>query len=265
MLRRLLLLMLCLPIYGQKIAGTGATGPNGAGIGRNGSTNWLYLPTDSSGNLMTNGTGSSGPPQIASKNATGPLGSLIGWYAAGSEWLYVPVDANGNLEVNCVTGCSGTGSGTVNSGTAGHLAYYPTTGTAVSSDPNLDDGVTQTAYLYYGGGGGIRALGSFVAGGNFITNGSVVQWGTNVVAYGGYGNGILAILNGSSTELTRLNFGTNTNASVALCSSGTTLAICGGDGSSVGTFSAPVLQSGNGATKTCGATIVVTNGIVTSC
>lgn len=115
MLRRLLLLMamLCLPMYGQKIAGTGATGPNGAGIGRNGSTNWLYLPTDSSGNLMTNGTGSGGPPQIASKNATGPLGALIGWYAAGSEWLYVPVDANGNLEVNCVTGCS-SGSGIAN-------------------------------------------------------------------------------------------------------------------------------------------------------
>src|ERR1700677_779271 len=110
MLRRLLLLMamLCLSMYGQKVAGTGSTGPNGAAIGRNGSTSWLYVPTDSSGNLFTNGAGFSGAAQVAGTGKTGPLGSLVGYYAAGAEWLYVPVDANGNLYVNCTTGCSGS-------------------------------------------------------------------------------------------------------------------------------------------------------------
>jgi hypothetical protein len=112
--RLLLALLLCLPACAQQVAGIGAVGPNGSVIGRNGSTNWLYVPTDPSGNLFMNAAGFAGTPQVASTNKTGPLGSLIGYYAAGSEWLYVPVDANGNLYVNCVTGCGG-GGGAVDS------------------------------------------------------------------------------------------------------------------------------------------------------
>jgi hypothetical protein len=42
-----------------------------------------------------------------------------------------------------VNACSGSGgSGTVNSGTGGYFTYYPSTGTSVSSNASLDDGVT---------------------------------------------------------------------------------------------------------------------------
>lgn len=162
----------------------------------------------------------------------------------------------------------GGGGGTVNSGTGERFAWYATTGTTIDSNPHLDDGLTNASFLTYSGTGGIVAsAGDVRANGNLqgLTNGSEVKLGTNFIQYAGYGNGIIAMLNGSSTELTRMNFGTNTNGSVALCLSGTTMTVCGGDGTAVGTLVAPVVQSGNGATKTCGATIVVTNGIVTSC
>lgn len=42
-----------------------------------------------------------GAQQIASTNATGPAGSVIGYNAAGHNWLYVPVDTNGYLLVDC--------------------------------------------------------------------------------------------------------------------------------------------------------------------
>lgn len=56
-----------------------------------------------------------GAQQIASTNATGPNGSVIGYYAAGHNWLYVPVDSNGYLMVDC-PGCTGGGTpgGSVN-------------------------------------------------------------------------------------------------------------------------------------------------------
>jgi hypothetical protein len=54
------------------------------------------------------------------------------------------------------TGGTG-GSGTVNSGTAGHLPYYAASGTSVSNDANLDDGATTANTLTYAGTGGIAA------------------------------------------------------------------------------------------------------------
>jgi hypothetical protein len=48
-----------------------------------------------------------------------------------------------------------SGSGTVNSGTAGVISYYATTGTAVSGDTNLDDGITTADTLTYAGTGGV--------------------------------------------------------------------------------------------------------------
>jgi hypothetical protein len=50
-----------------------------------------------------------------------------------------------------------SGSGTVNSGTANHIAYYASSGTAVSSDANLDDGATAVNTLTYVGSGGVTA------------------------------------------------------------------------------------------------------------
>lgn len=51
----------------------------------------------------------------------------------------------------------GGGSGTVNSGTAGHIAYYVTSTNAVSSNAKLDDGATTANTLTYTGTGGITA------------------------------------------------------------------------------------------------------------
>lgn len=87
---------------------------------------------------------------------------------AGSNVGVVP---SKYFKLNCATGLScatsgvaitvtlvGGGSGTVNTGTAGHLAYYATSTTAVSNNTNLDDGITTANTLTYAGSGGISAL-----------------------------------------------------------------------------------------------------------
>jgi hypothetical protein len=62
-----------------------------------------------------------------------------------------------NCNVYTTTTSGGGGSGTVNTGTAGHYAYYGASGTAVSSNVNLDDGVTNANGLTYAGTAGIFA------------------------------------------------------------------------------------------------------------
>jgi hypothetical protein len=47
-------------LHAQKVASTNAVGPNGAVIGRNFPTNWLYIPVDTNGYLMVNGLGGGG-------------------------------------------------------------------------------------------------------------------------------------------------------------------------------------------------------------
>jgi hypothetical protein len=60
-------------------------------------------------------------------------------------------------------------SGTVNSGTSGHIAYYASSTTAVSSDSNLDDGATTANTLTYAGSAGIAAKAIAINGGTAIT------------------------------------------------------------------------------------------------
>lgn len=52
---------------------------------------------------------------------------------------------------------TGGGSGTVNSGTSGFISYYASTGSAVSYDPLLDDGITTANTLTYAGTGGVSS------------------------------------------------------------------------------------------------------------
>ena len=85
-------------------------------------------------NLSTNGTAG----QVWGMNSGG---SAQGWQSGGS------------------------GSGTVNSGTAGHIGYYAASGTAISSDSNLDDGSTTANTLTYAGSGGIALTGGGAIGG----------------------------------------------------------------------------------------------------
>lgn len=55
------------------------------------------------------------------------------------------------------TTSGGGGSGTVNSGTGGHYAYYGANGTTLSSNANLDDGILNALALTYSGANGIFA------------------------------------------------------------------------------------------------------------
>jgi hypothetical protein len=77
----------------------------------------------------------------------------------------VGILANGNATGCAPIGGGGGGSGTVNSGTANQVAYYATTGTAVSGDSRLtDDGSTLT----YSGAGGVSS-GSYTGTGPAFT------------------------------------------------------------------------------------------------
>src|SRR5215469_4306775 len=96
---------------------------------------------------------------LATQTANTVLGALTATTPSG---LAMPSCSTGS---SALTWTSGTGfgcntisgSGTVNSGTANHIAWYAATGTAVSSDANLDDGATTAGTLTYAGTGGITA------------------------------------------------------------------------------------------------------------
>lgn len=97
-----------------------------------------------------------GAQQIASTNANGPAGSVIGYNAAGHNWLYVPVDANGYLLVDCPD-C--TGGGTTTDALVGNDSG---TGAASGSSFNGSEAVTWSYNTL--GAAGIAAANSFTAG-----------------------------------------------------------------------------------------------------
>jgi hypothetical protein len=69
------------------------------------------------------------------------------------QWVDLVYDGT-NMQMQSTLGNAPAGSGTVNSGTANHLAYYATSTAAVSSDATAtDDGTTLT----YSGTGGVSA------------------------------------------------------------------------------------------------------------
>src|SRR6267154_996747 len=109
-MRKLFLLLLFLGcLYGKAI---GQYYPPYALSAQNPSAKLVFVGTDSSGNLYTNGTGSSG----ATSTVPGyvPPVAMTGQSPSGTQ-VYLKTDANGNLYVNCQTGCGGGGSGTVTS------------------------------------------------------------------------------------------------------------------------------------------------------
>ncbi len=78
--------------------------------------------------------------------------------AASSGTNCLQIDNSGYItNTGTVCGSGGGGSGTVNSGSTHHIAYYAATGTAVDSDSSLDDGGTTASTLTYAGSGGITA------------------------------------------------------------------------------------------------------------
>lgn len=118
--------------------------------------------------------------------------------AAGSWSLTLPTtpgSANQVLQTDgtgITSWTSGGGSGTVNTGTANHIAYYAASTNAVSSDANLDDGATTANTLTYAGSNGVTsaqfsAIGSgvgkvklFDSGG---TNSTTLQAASAVTTY----------------------------------------------------------------------------------
>lgn len=91
---------------------------------------------NSAGGLQLNDASSAG--LFINENGTGPLnieGSQVGLFSDSAADL----QGNGSQICTMATGCGG-GSGTVNSGTTSQLAYYASTGTAVSGA----SGVTTT-------------------------------------------------------------------------------------------------------------------------
>jgi hypothetical protein len=64
---------------------------------------------------------------------------------------------NGAAAFQIQAGGGGGGTGTVGSGNAGQVAMYPTTGTSVAGDPNLDDGATTANALTYKGTAGFNS------------------------------------------------------------------------------------------------------------
>lgn len=85
--------------------------------------------------------------------------------ASGSNACTTEVAEFDGTNANFVSGSGGGGSGTVNSGTSGHCAIYPSTGTTVGSDANCDDGATSANTLTYAGSGGVASA-QFVATGS---------------------------------------------------------------------------------------------------
>lgn len=82
-------------------------------------------------------------------------------------------------------GSGGSGSGTVsNCGTGKQFAIYAASGTTVSCDTNLDDGLTTVNTLTYLGSGGIAAV-SFTgtAAGAFVSNGTEGSCGAPVAGH----------------------------------------------------------------------------------
>lgn len=103
--------------------------------------------------VCQDGTGSrtfAFPAQFA-----GAIAVLSGANACIAELFYFD---GTTANIITTTTAGGGGSGTINSGTGKCFTWYATTGTTVSADCNLDDGLTTAATLTYAGAGGITAL-----------------------------------------------------------------------------------------------------------
>jgi len=112
------------------------------------------LATQAADTTVMNATGGSASPTAVAMPTSGTNGCA----GASNALIY-------NTTTHAY-GCNTiSGSGTVNSGTSGHYAYYASSTNAVSNNSNLDDGVTTANTLTYAGSAG-------VASGAFTTSGS---------------------------------------------------------------------------------------------
>lgn len=185
-------------------------------------------------NLATETTG-----VLAYTNVSGiGSGKLLGRYSGGSGAMEeitistgLSLDGSGNLTA------SGGGSGTVNSGTANQLAYYASTGTAVSGLTSANSGVLVTD------GSGVPSISTNIPTGVTIGGAYIYRVGGTDVAVADGGTGLSS---GTSGGILGFTGSTTLASSVAL------------------TANALVLGGGAGATPTpmgsLGTTTTVLHG-----
>jgi hypothetical protein len=172
-------------------------------------------------------TSSTGVPTFTSSMTNGQL--VIG--STGATPVVGSITGSGSITVTPGAGTiqiSSSASGVVNSGTANELAYYATTGSAVSGLASANNGVLVTSGL------GVPSIGSTLptaVQGNITSVGTIGSgtWQGNTVAvgYGGTGatsigaNGTLAQSNGSIYTFTTATYPSTTTANRLLYSSAT--------------------------------------------
>lgn len=240
--------------FGQAVGGNGVPGANSGGSGD------TITSPNSTVNVGGTATATTLDVNLAAKNT---------WTASGAA----------SAPAITFSGSPAIGSGTtafpyfyLNAGTA--PTTWGTSGTYLGMNaPSgftgnfLDFHLNGGASVYSVGiGGAVTHSGDDNVGGNINANGSVVNWGANVTAYGGLGSGILRLTNNATTSFTRLDFGGTTSSFVALCTSGTTLTVCGADGSNVGLLASPgygqhaASDTGGTCSMVTGTTCTITIG-----
>lgn len=218
----------------QLASGNGGLGVNSAGLAAFASSG--ASPTGTNGNwypisvVQVNGVVPT--VALANFNSTTPTAPANGrnviWNRNNSGAYSAALVGDGTT--NCLNGqglyvacgAGGGGSGTVASGALGHLAWYSTAGTTVSSNANLDDGQTTPATITsqetiaapginVTGSGGIAMTGAggslpapvASSGGIGIGPGNVPEYYSNggpwtAIGSGGGGGGTTVSVNGSS-------------------------------------------------------------------
>ena len=139
------------------------------------------------GNTNLNAGAGANAVALNSSAGTGTGGLLV--YSGGTTPTQVAkIDGGGNLTVTSCTGCGGgSGAGTVNSGTAGQIAGYAATGTAVS-------GVATT------GTGSVVLAASPTITGTATFSGATTHVGNVTLANGANAAATLAIQPGSTAD-----------------------------------------------------------------
>ncbi len=165
-----------------------------------------------------------------------------------------------------VTGTPFAGTGTTSYplelhtwGTYPSITTWKTTGTAIGiAEPSgstadfLNLFNNTTSELNITSGGSVNMAGSLVATGSVLTG---LNLGfTSSTAMKAPSNGVLEIANAAFTSFTRMDFGGTTSSFAALCTSGTTITICGADGTAVGNLISPIFSSSAAQTTVSCAT-----------
>lgn len=154
---------------------------------------------------ITNGAGSitisaTGSP-LTTKGDLWGFDTVNNRIPVGTNGQILTADSTQTLGVKWATG--GGGSGTVNSGTAGQLAYYASTGTAVSGDANANiSSGTLTLGQIASVNGAITLSGSASGAVSLLTQNAAGTWNFNLPITAGSAGQVLTSQGGGSNVMT---------------------------------------------------------------